>query len=71
MTFAGIRRRRYEFCEVVSGTQRAWLVRVPHRKKPVRLPKRAIEFDVFEGRQVVWVSDSVAEFVGLIEEVSL
>jgi len=71
LSFIGVRRRRYEFVEVVSGTKRAWMVRVPNQEKLVRLPKGSIEFDVFQGVLVVWVSDPVAEFAGLVEEVTL
>lgn len=64
--------RRYEYVAVVKETKRAWLLLVPHKTKPVRVPKKDTEFEVDHlNRKVVLVEDRVAEFIGLVDEVTL
>jgi hypothetical protein len=64
--------RRYPYLEVVSHTKRAILLRVPHKEKPVRVPKKNTEFETNrDGTKVVLVEDRVAEFIGLVDEVTL
>ena len=64
--------RPYVYDEVVKTTKRAVLVRVPHKDKPVRVPKKGTEFTTdVRGRKVVYVEDYVAEFIGLVDEVTL
>ena len=59
---------RYEFLSIVSETKRAWLVAVPGRKLPVRVPKKNTEFRVLRGCcKVMVLDDQVAAFVGLEE----
>ena len=64
--------RPYRYDEVLRSTKRAVLLRVPHRDKPVRVPKQGTKFEVdYMGRKVVWVEDRVADFIGLVDEVTL
>ena len=64
--------RRYPIIAVVGETKRAFLVRVPHKTKPVRVPKRNTVFETNpDNTQAVLVDDRVAEFIGLVDEVSL
>ena len=64
--------RPYVYTEVVRTTKRAYLLCVPHKDKPVRVPKQNTKFEVdYMGRKVVWVEDRVADFIGLVDEVTL
>jgi len=63
--------RKYPYIAVVGQTKRAWLLRVPNKPKEVRIPKLDVEFVREGGRKFVRVSDRVADFVGLVDEVSL
>jgi len=67
-----VRRRRYPYLERVGETKRAWLLRVRHRKRPVQVPKKGVEFsENVDGTPVVLISQGLAEICGLVEEVSL
>jgi len=64
--------RRYEYTAIVKQTKRAYLLLVPHRTKPVRVPKKDTEFLIDHlNRKIVRVDDRVADFIGLTDEVSL
>lgn len=64
-------KRRYRYDAVVGETKRAFLVRIPTRAGTVRLPKQNVDFDEVDGEKFFWISDQVAEFIGLIEETTL
>ena len=60
---------RHPYLLIKGETKRAWLVVVPGRDAPVRVPKKNIEFKVLRGcRKVMVLDDRVAEFVGLGKE---
>ncbi len=64
--------RRYEYVAVLKETKRAYLLLVPHRTKPVRVPKKDTVFEVDHlNRKLVLVEERVADFIGLIDEVTL
>jgi RNase P/RNase MRP subunit p29 len=64
--------RPYFYDAVVKTTKRANLLKVPHQDKPVRVPKQDTKFEIdYMGRKVVWVEDRVADFIGLVDEVTL
>ena len=64
--------RAYPYIEVVRTTKRAILVRVANKDQPVRVPKKDTEFKTdVRGRKVMLVEDAVAEFIGLVDEVTL
>ena len=57
---------RHPYLLIKGETKRAWLVIVPGREEPVRVPKANTEFKVLRGcRKVMLLDDQVAEFVGL------
>ncbi len=70
-TFSETTQRRYAYEEVIGETKRAWIVKVAKLDRPVRLPKMYTDFEVVDGKKVLWVSTRVAEFVGLIQETTL
>jgi len=63
--------RNYPYIAVVGQTKRAWLLRVPNKLKEIRVPKGGVEFIRKGDKKFVAVEDRVAEFVGLVDEVSL
>jgi pyrimidine operon attenuation protein/uracil phosphoribosyltransferase len=64
--------RAYPYIEVDHTTKRAILVRVANKDKLIRVPKKDTEFKTdVRGRKVMLVDDIVAEFIGLVDEVTL
>ncbi len=64
--------RAYPYIEVDSTTKRAILVRVAHKDKLIRVPKKGTEFTTsVTGKPVMLIDDIVAEFIGLVDEVTL
>ena len=66
-----VTKRRFRLRLVVGETKRAWLVMIPSNDKTYRLPKIHTDFEAEGGQQFFSVSDLVAEFVGLVEEIHL
>ncbi len=64
--------RAYPYIEVVRTTKRAILVRVPNKPHPVRVPRKDTEFKTsVTGKRVMLVEDHIADFIGLVDEVTL
>jgi len=67
-----VRIREYPYIEVVRTTKRAILVRVANKDQPIRVPKKDTKFTTdVTGRKVMLVDDIVADFIGLVDEVTL
>lgn len=64
--------RAYPYIEIDHTTKRAILVRVAHKDKLIRVPRKDTEFKTdVRGRKVMLVEDVVAKFIGLVDEVTL
>lgn len=55
---------RFPYTEVVGETDRAWIMKMPAKKFPVRVPKQGTVID-WEHRTVT-MQDDAAEFLGLV-----
>ena len=69
--FSETTKRRYAYEEVIGETKRAWIVKVAKIDRPLRLPKVNTDFEEVDGKKVFWLSDQIAEFVGLVKETTL
>ncbi len=64
--------RAYPYIEIDCTTKRAILVRVANKDQLIRVPKKDTKFTTdVAGRKVMLIDDVVAEFIGLVDEVSL